>query len=111
MLNGNIFANIPQDLPTEIIETLLTSRNLRIERIISHGHYSPNDFWYDQNEHEWVLLLQGSGIIEFENDEIKLEPGDHLLINAHCKHRVKWTDPDSETIWLAVFYQDEEANA
>ena len=27
---------------------------LRIERIVSEGHVSPEGFWYDQDEPEWV---------------------------------------------------------
>jgi len=31
-------------------------------------------------------------------------PGSYVHIPAHCKHRVEWTDPDVETIWLAMYY-------
>lgn len=50
----NLFANLPSDLPDELFTTLLDASNLRIERIVSHGHASPEGFWYDQDDHEWV---------------------------------------------------------
>ncbi len=107
MLNlKNLFQNIPADLPDEWIEILTQDRDLKIERIVSRGHFSPPDFWYDQDTHEFVLLLQGQARLTFAkgNQTIELSPGDHLLIPAHNKHRVDWTDPTTDTIWLAVHY-------
>jgi cupin 2 domain-containing protein len=73
---------------------------------VSRGHTSPEGFWYDQEEHEWILLLKGGAILLFENQQcsISLGPGDYLDIPAHIRHRVEWTDPDQETVWLAVHY-------
>lgn len=89
----------------EIIETLINNQNIRIERIISTGQSSPQDFWYDQNEHEWVLLLKGNAELELEKQQkITLKPGDCINIPAHQKHRVAYTSNTEETIWLAVFY-------
>lgn len=103
----NIFSSVPDILEEEIFEDLLRCDNLRIERIISKGHASPKEGWYDQKEHEWVLVLKGSAIIAFEDGrEIKLVKGDYLNICAHEKHRVKWTDPEEATIWLALFYSE-----
>lgn len=102
----NIFSSIPDHVEAEIFEDLLTHDNVRIERIISKGQSSPTQGWYDQKEHEWVIVLKGSAIIAFEDGrEIKLLKGDFLTIPAHAKHRVKWTDPKCITIWLAVFYK------
>ncbi len=102
----NLYKNLPHDISEETFEDLLCHENLRIERIVSHGHTSPEDGWYNQAEHEWVLVLKGAGEITFENGSIRrLETGDHLNIPAYTKHRVSWTDPNIETIWLAVFYQ------
>ncbi len=102
---ANIFDGIPEQLDDEIIHTLLQKGDLTIERIVSKGHVSPASGWYDQAQDEWVMVLQGSAIITFEDAaEIELNIGDHLNIPAHCKHKVSWTDPKIETIWLAVHY-------
>lgn len=105
-LPDNLIAGLPSDIPEEMVDVLVQSKNVRIERIVSTGHASPNDFWYDQDEHEWVIVLQGEGKLIFENgEEVDMKPGDHVLIAAHTKHRVEWTSPDGPTIWLAVFYR------
>ena len=61
---GNIFKDIPQKLPEEIFQTLIKNNKIRIEKIISKGHSSPKDFWYHQNENEWVIVLKGSAKIK-----------------------------------------------
>ncbi len=87
----------------EITNSLFNNKSIRIEQIISTGQSSPENFWYNQIENEWVLILEGEGIIEFTDSSYKkLTKGEYLFIPAHCKHRVKKTiDP---TIWLAVFF-------
>ena len=103
---GNIFDNIPESLPGEIVESLAAGGDIKIERIISRGHTSPEAGWYDQAQNEWVMVLQGKAVIGFpDKASITLVEGDYLDIKAHEKHRVQWTDPDRETIWLAVHYQ------
>ena len=102
----NLFTIIPADNAGEVFEQILNAGVVRIERIISRGHTSPASGWYDQDEDEWVLVLQGSGKILFEDGhEFLLCPGDYLDIPAHQKHKVTWTDLVGDTIWLAVFYQ------
>ena len=100
----NIF-DIP-NLPSteELTEILVQSKNARIERIISTGQVSPSGFWYDQEENEFVMLLQGEAVIEYENGSIKLKAGDTLIIPAHQKHRVDFTSIEPACIWLCVFY-------
>lgn len=88
----------------ELIEILTDNKNIRIERIISAGHISPQGFWYDQDENEFVALLQGEAIITFEDGIIKLKAGDTLIIPAHKKHRVDYTTSEPLCIWLCVFY-------
>ena len=100
----NLFADIPPGLPDELFATLVDAGGVRIERIVSHGHASPEDFWYDQERHEWIVVLKGAAKLRFENEIIELKPGDHVNIPAHKKHRVEWTTPAEPTIWLAVFY-------
>ncbi len=103
-LPSNLLTNIPAELPAELVETLLASSHCRIERIVSRGHASPDGFWYDQTEHEWVLLIQGSARVRFDTKTIDLKSGDWLHIPAHQRHRLEQTDPAQATIWLAVFY-------
>ena len=101
----NIFENLPENFKGEIIEEILRNKNFKIERIISNGSSSPENFWYDQDENEFVLLLAGSAGISFNDDtKINLKPGDYTVIEAHRKHRVEWTDPVQKTIWLTFFY-------
>ena len=99
------FDDLPTHLPDELVQTLLTGSHLRIERIVSHGHASPEGLWYDQDEAEWVLLLQGAARLRFEDEVMELKPGDHIDIPAHRRHRVEWTAPNGPTVWLAVYYQ------
>lgn len=103
-LPGNLFADIPPDLPDELFTTLLAARHVRIERIVSQGEVSPDDFWYDQPQHEWVLVLKGAARLQFEDRVMELHPGDFVNIAAHRRHRVAWTRPEEQTIWLAVHY-------
>lgn len=110
----NLLANLPLTLPDELLQTLVSAPGLRVERIVSLGHASPADFWYDQSEHEWVLLVQGAARLQIEClpseatpgsiDEVELQPGDYVLLPAHRRHRVAWTHPTEHTIWLAIFF-------
>jgi cupin 2 domain-containing protein len=103
-MTANLFAKLPSNVPDELFTTLLEARNVRIERIISHGHASAADFWYDQDQHEWVILLKGSARLRIEDEAVEMKPGDFVNIPAHKRHRVEWTTPGEPTIWLAVHY-------
>jgi len=109
-MTTNLFTNLPSDLPDELFTTLLNAANLRIERIVSHGHVSPKDSWYDQDQREWVVVLKGAARLRFEDETVDMQPGDFVNIPAHKKHRVEWTTPDEPTIWLGVFYEEVTAN-
>lgn len=102
---NNFFSTIPAKLPQEVVEILIDTPNVTIERIISKGHSSPNSGWYEQARNEWVMVVQGSAELEFETrGTIALKQGDYITIPAREKHRVSWTDSACETLWLAVFY-------
>ncbi len=103
----NIFSDIPAELQNELLEEMLKGSTFRVERIVSRGQASEEGFWYDQDESEWVILLQGSAGLCFEGKEelVVLHPGDYIRIPQHYKHRVEWTDTDQETVWLAVYYK------
>jgi len=104
---GRIDADIPGELPEELTTVLASGINVRIERIISRGHCSLENHWYDQEESEWVVLLAGAAQLHFEgsDDRVKMQPGDYAHIPAHAKHRVEWTEANTDTIWLAIFYR------
>jgi cupin 2 domain-containing protein len=104
---GNLFDNIPADLSEELSEQLVESSYVRIERIVSKGHNSPETGWYDQEENEWVVVLKGDAQLRFEQDDrlVELAAGDYINIPANTRHRVEWTNSEMETVWLAVFYQ------
>ena len=108
METGNIYNPIPDDLSDEVSDILAQNKSVRIERIISKGHTSPETGWYDQDEVEWVIVLTGEARIAFENDTVvELKQGDYVNIPVHKKHKVVSTSTDLETIWLAVHYQDD----
>ena len=106
---ANLFSEIPSTLPQELIEPLLHTAAFRLERIVSAGHITAAGEWYDQEWDEWVILLTGSASLRFEGDAglVTLQPGDHLVIPAHRRHRVETTDPAEKTIWLALHYRPE----
>ncbi len=101
----NIFDDLPQHLPKEVVQTLIRAADVRIERIISHGHASAPDFWYDQPQSEWVIVLKGAARLQFEDGMVEMKPGDFVNIPAFRKHRVDWTTPDEPTVWLGVRYR------
>lgn len=106
METENLLQGIPVELRDEFCTTLVSEPGLRIERIISTGQASPPGFWYDQDEDEWVLVLEGCAVVEFaDGDSVELQRGSHLRLPAHCRHRVAWTDPNRPTVWLAVFFR------
>ena len=103
----NLFTDLPPNLPGELFSTLLEATNVRIERIVSRGHVSPYGFWYDQPQHEWVVVLKGAARLRIEDETLEMKAGDFVNIPARKKHRVEWTTPDEPTVWLAVHYGDQ----
>lgn len=104
-MSGNIFETLPADLSEEVFEDIVRTPGVRIERIVSRGHSSPLEGWYDQEDHEWVIVLEGTASILFEDGrQVDLGRGDYLDIPAHSRHKVLRTDDHGVTIWLAVFY-------
>ncbi|MCW8884721.1 MAG: cupin domain-containing protein [Motiliproteus sp.] len=103
---NNLFAGIPSDLPQELIDTLLEAEGLRLQRIVSSNHSSAEGFWYQQQENEWVLVIQGAARLQIEeqDQELELKTGDYLNIPAGLRHRVSWTSADPDCIWLCLFY-------
>ncbi|SEM96222.1 cupin domain-containing protein [Nitrosomonas marina] len=101
----NIYSAIPAKLDSEMFEVLQQSDSVTIERIVSRGHQSPVNGWYDQPRNEWVLVLRGRAALMFDDQTVvHLDAGDYIHIPSHKKHRVSWTDPEQETVWLAVHF-------
>ena len=109
----NLFAGLPPPGPEEAVTVLLERPGLRLERIVSHGQASPEDFWYDQPEGEWVMVVRGAARLRLagEAEDRRLGPGDHIYLAPHLKHRVSWTAPDEPTVWLALFIAENADDA
>ena len=106
---SNLLASIPASGDREFTSSLVSGRHVRLKRIISFGQASPDGFWYDQTEAEWVAVLAGRArlAIDGRSDEVALGPGDAIFLPAHCRHRILWTDPNQPTVWLALFIDAE----
>ncbi|MBC8751072.1 cupin 2 domain-containing protein [Paraburkholderia sp. WC7.3g] len=106
--SGNLFEAVAQSGSTldEHVDALVERSGVTIERIVSTGQASPPGFWYDSPRAEWVVLLTGAAVLEFAGDPRPhpLKPGDHVMIEAHCRHRVAWTSDTEPSVWLAVYY-------
>ncbi len=102
----NLFLNLPGELPEELMETLVKTPNLHIKRILSRGQTTD---WYDQEEHEWVIVLKGATRLRIEGEESarELKEGDYLQIPSRTRHKVEWTHPEETTVWLAIHYKEE----
>lgn len=99
----NLFDNLVSS-EKEIFQTLIENEKVKIERIITSGQTTPEGSWYDQDQDEFVLVLQGNATVTYDNEEsYRLKAGDYLYIPAGQRHRVSWSDPDVVTLWLALF--------
>ena len=107
--HGNIFEGLPVgSLSTELFEPVVSARGLRIERIVSTGHATPEGEWLDQDRDEWVVLLRGEAALVFEGEDSErvMRPGDWILIPPRQRHRVTRTAMAEPTVWLAVHYAE-----
>lgn len=99
--HGNLTEHLPSAGDAEAFDTLFANPSLRIERIVSHGHASPEGFWYDQPHDEWVVIVQGEAVLAFaDGRHFTMRGGDWVAIPARCRHRVESTG--ANTVWLAV---------
>jgi cupin 2 domain-containing protein len=104
---GNLLRDLTAaTLAEETFTTVLDQPGLRVERIVSTGQVTLEGQWYDQDAHEWVMVVEGAARlrIEGESEERELGEGDWILLPAHCRHRVTWTRASPPTIWLAVHF-------
>ena len=102
----NLLADLPSETAEEAFSDLVVGDNFRLVRIVSNGQATPEGEWYDQDDHEWVLLLRGAAGLLFEGEDQPriLNPGDFVHIPPHQRHRVAWTDTEQPTIWLALHH-------
>ena len=112
MLAGSsLFETARVEPGTEHAHTLLSGEGeFALEKVVSApGYRSPEGFWYDQDFDEWVLLASGEATLELEDGErLELEPGDHLLIPRHRRHRILRTGEHEPTVWLTLRTYREE---
>ena len=98
---GSLHEGTAPEQGAESFMELARAGGARVERIASRGVL--NGDWYEQGWAEFVLLVAGSAVLEFNGGTRReLKPGDWALLPAQCRHRVAWTDPECETLWLAV---------
>jgi cupin 2 domain-containing protein len=99
----NIFERTPAGGKREELITLLKTPGLRLEQILSHGQATAADHWYDQDQPEWVVLLEGTATLRFEGDGLLgLAAGDSILIPVRSRHRVESCSQDAR--WLALHF-------
>jgi cupin 2 domain-containing protein len=118
-IGGNLFDAVAAPTDDEHVDALVEHGGVTIERIVSTGQASLPGFWYDSPRAEWVVLLSGAAVLEFEGEGggkggteaglHPMKPGDHVLIEAHCRHRVAWTSETEPSVWLAVYYSGDAA--
>ncbi len=103
---GRLDAELPMPGPEEAFLTLAEGGGARVERIVSRGHATPPGQWYDQGWDEWVMVVSGAARLRLAEEAAPREmgPGHWVFIPAHARHRVEWTAPDQDTLWLAVHF-------
>src|SRR5262245_39907075 len=95
---ANLFANITPPPQGERFESLLSCRNVVIERIVSSDRVTPAESV--QRQDEWVVLLRGEAALEVAGEAIELHPGDYLFLPSGTSHTVVRTSADA--LWLAI---------
>lgn len=105
----NLFPS-PSEDKDEKITPLLRHPAFRLDHLVSNGRPSPEGFWYDQPEDEWVALLRGKATLDFRGAGARtLKAGDALLIPARLKHRVAAVSGDA--VWLALHFGERAGHA
>ena len=105
---GSLYVGLAPPDKGEVFTELLRRRNVGIERILSSD--TPDPLLYDQEQDEWVLLLEGRATLEIAGETVDLAPGDHVFIPARTPHRVSATFPEPRCLWLAVHIYPEESS-
>ena len=106
---GSLREGLPAEPQAEeLVDILMERPGLRMERIVSTGQVTAEDQWYDQAWDEFVVVVSGAARvrIEGEADDRAMQAGDWIVLPAHCRHRVTWTQSTPPTVWFAVHYKD-----
>lgn len=82
----------------EDLTTLLTHKNIKINRIVSSDNVEPVE--YLQEEDEWLIVIEGEACLHIDNKEKTLRKGDTLFIPAKTPHTILKTM--AGTVWLTV---------
>lgn len=102
---GNLIDGLPANSRDEIVSVLLKQGTTEIERIVSFGQATPEGEWYDQDWHEWVVVIEGSAVLRFEDDSVvEMKKGSYMDLPAHCRHRVEHTSTEPPCVWLAIHF-------
>jgi len=113
VISGSLFDALTATAAGEVFTDLASGGRFRLVRIVSSGQATPPGQWYDQDDHEWVVVLAGRAglLIEGEPGPRVLGPGDWLLLPAHCRHRVEWTAAGTPTVWLALHHTEADLSS
>jgi cupin 2 domain-containing protein len=91
----------------ERFDTILSHRNLVIERIVSSAAIVSRR--YVQIQDEWVLMVQGEAMLQVAGETILLSSGEHVFLPAGVPHTVERVSAGA--LWLAVHLYPESAVA
>jgi cupin 2 domain-containing protein len=82
----------------ETLTTLLTHKNIKINRIVSSSEIEPVE--YKQTDDEWVFVVQGEATLLIQEETKVLKSGDILFIPRQTPHSVIKTKQN--TLWLTI---------
>ena len=97
-LNFFLIGGMPKQ--GERFDQLLKCRNVVVERIVTASYRE--HVAYDQEQDEWIMLMQGTARLDLDGKQVSLTTGDSLFIPAHTPHRIVWTSEEPPCLWLAV---------
>ncbi|MPM74812.1 hypothetical protein SDC9_121801 [bioreactor metagenome] len=107
-MTQNLFELPELPLDEELTTVLAGNGTVRVERIVSTGQTSG---WYDQEEAEFVALLQGEAELAWSDGGVtRLQEGDTLTIPPHRRHQVSFTSVRPPCVWLCVFWRQGQSD-
>ena len=105
MRPGNLLADSAPPPNGERFETLLSHRNLVVERIISSD--TPDSRAYIQTQDEWVLLLRGEAVLSIAGELSRMKDGDYVFLPAGTPHSV--VSVSDGAVWLGVHLHPDQS--